>query len=719
MSTTSTAPEAAAPISGDAMLLKLRGISKTFGPVKALTRVDLDIAPGQATALVGDNGAGKSVTIKTISGLWAPDGGEMLWAGRPVQLEGPRDAEALGITTIYQDLALCDNLDIVQNMFLGHEPLRRRFLDEDAMEQAVRSTLRELSVKTIRSIRQPVGSLSGGQRQSVAVARALMGDAKLVVLDEPTAALGVAQTRMVLDLVRTLADRGVAVLMVSHNLNDVFSVADRITVLNLGRTVASGPASDFDTQIVVDYMTTGRSDRSVTTPEAAAASGNGLGPHARAVQPQSGPAPAEVEEHDEVASEQGAVRAGAPAELVVGPLSEWMRTWWQRARSGETGALPIVLGLVLIVIFFRIEQSQFLSSGNLVNLFVQAMSYVLLGAAEIFVLVLSEIDLSVGYVSAVGGFVIAELIASPVGLPWWLAVPGGLAITAAIGLLQGTIVTRLRVPSFVVTLGGLLVFNGVMIALANVDKTAVGGVINVSSSSAVYKLVNSNLSVAAGWIALAAAVGLYAAAALTRAARRRAKGLSAPPLGITLAQIGLTAVAGVVLVYFCTRNRGLLIPLKGVPAVIPIVGLVMVGYSLLLARTRLGRYMYAIGANPEAARRAGINVARIRTIAFMLAGLTAGMAGLVYLSRLGSIATDYDGGSVVLFGVASAVIGGASLFGGRGKPLHAVLGGFVIATVFNGLYLMGISAAGVDIATGIVLLLAATVDATLRRRARA
>jgi ABC-type sugar transport system ATPase subunit len=229
--------------------------------VRALSSVNLRIPPGQVTSLCGDNGAGKSVTIKTISGLWAPDGGELLWEGKPVHLHGPRDAEALGITTIYQDLALCDNLDIVQNMFLGHEPLRRRMLDEATMEAAARQTLKELSVKSVRSIRQPVASLSGGQRQSVAVAKAVMSKAKLVIMDEPTAALGVAQTRMVLDLIKTLAGRGVAVMVVSHNLNDIFEVADQIAVLYLGRLATQGPASDYDRSSVVDYMTTGASAR--------------------------------------------------------------------------------------------------------------------------------------------------------------------------------------------------------------------------------------------------------------------------------------------------------------------------------------------------------------------------------------------------------------------------------------------------------------------------
>jgi ABC-type sugar transport system ATPase subunit len=192
-----------------------------------------------------------------VSGLWPQDAGDIVWEGRTVHLNGPRDAEALGITTIYQDLALCDNLDIVQNMFLGHEPTRRGVLDEATMEKAATQTLKELSVKTVKSIRQPVASLSGGQRQSVAVAKAVMSDAKLVIMDEPTAALGVAQTQMVLELIKTLAGRGVAVMVVSHNLVDVFEVADRIAVLYLGRMAVAGPASEFDRQSAVEYMTTG------------------------------------------------------------------------------------------------------------------------------------------------------------------------------------------------------------------------------------------------------------------------------------------------------------------------------------------------------------------------------------------------------------------------------------------------------------------------------
>ncbi len=410
--------------------------------------------------------------------------------------------------------------------------------------------------------------------------------------------------------------------------------------------------------------------------------------------------------------------AAAP-EVLAGSFGEYARAYSRRIRGGESGALPILVGLVVIIIFFQIERSKFDSAGNIVNLLVQSSIYILLGAAEIFALVLSEIDLSAGWVLAVGGFTIAELIASPVNFPWWLGILGGIAVTALIGYVQGSLITRLRVPSFVVTLAGLLVFEGVAIELATVDKSAVGGVISVASSSPVYKLVNSNMSPALSWIVLVVVLVSFAAMSLSRAARRRSQGLTAPPLGVTALTVGLTAVGGILLVYVCNINRGLLISLKGVPWVVPFVGVVLLIYSIFLGRTRIGRYMYAIGANPEAARRAGINVPRIRRMAFTLSAMTAGLAGLVYASQLGSISTDVPGGNYTLYGVASAVIGGASLFGGRGKPLHALLGGLVIGVVFNGLALMGVSAAGEYIATGIVLLIAAAVDALVRRRGTA
>ena len=255
-----------APSNGDQPLLRLVGVGKNFGPVRALTDINLDVPVGQVTALVGDNGAGKSTLIKTISGIWQQDAGQILWQGRPVRLHSPKAATDLGIATVYQDLALADNLDIVQNMFLGREPVRHWVLDEVAMEKQAKRTLADLSVVTIRSVRQPVGSLSGGQRQAVAVAKAVLRQARLVIMDEPTAALGVTQTRVVLDLIKQLKSQGIAVLVISHNLSDVFEVADRVAVLRLGRMAGVGPLAQFDTESIVDLMTTGTSKRLAAVP---------------------------------------------------------------------------------------------------------------------------------------------------------------------------------------------------------------------------------------------------------------------------------------------------------------------------------------------------------------------------------------------------------------------------------------------------------------------
>lgn len=240
-------------------ILSLRGVNKSFGPVHVLKNVDLDVYAGRVTALVGDNGAGKSTLIKCIAGIYSPDGGDFLFDGNKVAIGGPREATELGIEVVYQDLALCDNLDIVHNMFLGREVKRGYVLNESNMESLARKTLDGLSVRTVKSIRQTVASLSGGQRQTVAIARAVLWNSKLVILDEPTAALGVAQTEQVLHLVRRLADNGLAVILISHNLVDVFEVADNIAALYLGTMAAQVNKSEVSTNQIIELITTGKS----------------------------------------------------------------------------------------------------------------------------------------------------------------------------------------------------------------------------------------------------------------------------------------------------------------------------------------------------------------------------------------------------------------------------------------------------------------------------
>jgi len=240
-------------------LLEVRGVDKRFGAVEALADVNFHVSPGQVMALVGDNGAGKSTLIKCVAGIYTIDSGEFLWEGKPVTIHGPKDSARLGIEVVYQDLALCDNLDVVENMYLGRETLSSlRRLDESRMEKQALETLAELSVTTIGSVRQPVATLSGGQRQSVAVAKSVLWNSKLVILDEPTAALGVAQTRQVLDLVRQLGEQGLAVILISHNMNDIFEVADNITVLRLGHNVGEFKTSETTQREVVEAITAGK-----------------------------------------------------------------------------------------------------------------------------------------------------------------------------------------------------------------------------------------------------------------------------------------------------------------------------------------------------------------------------------------------------------------------------------------------------------------------------
>jgi D-xylose transport system ATP-binding protein len=242
----------------DQPLLELRGVTKSFGSVQALTDVDLDVRAGEVMALVGDNGAGKSTLIKCVAGIYPMDGGEMLFDGQPVTIHGPKDAARLGIEVVYQDLALCDNLDVVQNMYLGRESSRFEILQEPPMEAKTRETLKSLRVTTIKSIRQPVATLSGGQRQSVAVARAVLWNSRLVILDEPTAALGVAQTEQVLSLVNRLAEQGLGVVLISHNLHDIFETATRISVLRLGRNAGLFERAKVTQEEVVHAITAGQ-----------------------------------------------------------------------------------------------------------------------------------------------------------------------------------------------------------------------------------------------------------------------------------------------------------------------------------------------------------------------------------------------------------------------------------------------------------------------------
>jgi D-xylose transport system permease protein len=405
-------------------------------------------------------------------------------------------------------------------------------------------------------------------------------------------------------------------------------------------------------------------------------------------------------------------------EVMANSLGEYARAWFQRIKNGESGALPVIIGLIAICVFFEAERSSFLHAGNLVNLFVAATIYILFGAAETFVLLLSEIDLSAGFGAAVGGLVMLELNATPVNFPWWLAIIGGIVVMIMIGALQGALIAFLGLPSFIVTLGGYLGLTGVLLELANIDKTAVGGVI--TTKGVISDIYSSHISPTVDWIIAIACVAVFAAIVLSRHRSRVSQGLNTAPLGVTVLGIVGVAIIAIVLTLIFNSNQGVgLTKITGMPYMIPITLVIIVICSLFMSKTRTGRYIYAVGNSPEAARRAGINVKWIIMLGFILSSVIAGFAGLLYASSEGSMSTDFNGGQDVLFAVAAAVIGGTSLFGGRGKIANALLGGLVVATVFDGLGLMGVTAAVQDMVTAVVLIAAVVLDALVRRRSSA
>ena len=419
--------------------------------------------------------------------------------------------------------------------------------------------------------------------------------------------------------------------------------------------------------------------------------------------------------------------AEIPPEILAQSLREYLRGWWLRVSSGNSGVLPVVLAIVIVAVVFEIvtPEHAFLRPSNLVYIFGLSTVYMVLAMAEIVVLLLGEIDLSVGAVALLGGVIAFKLVQQPgPAWPWWAAIVTALVGCGVIGALQGTLITRLKIPSFIVTLGGFLLFSGVIIiVLGGAD-----GFVSVSSTvpnqRVIYFLVQGVISPVAGWVALAVVVGAIGTTLWLRGAARRHHGLVAPPAGLTAIRIALLALAGVAVMVICTINRGTsVVTVEGIPWVIPIVLVVLSAWTVLLQRTRFGRYVYAIGGNPEAARRAGVSVAAVRTWAFVLCSATAGLGGILLGSFFfGQYSTNTeDPGQLVLYTVAAAVIGGTSLFGGRGKAIHGVLGGLLIGGIAYGVSLLELGELATPleyILPGGVLLAAVLVDVLSRRGAR-
>jgi D-xylose transport system permease protein len=413
--------------------------------------------------------------------------------------------------------------------------------------------------------------------------------------------------------------------------------------------------------------------------------------------------------------------AEVPPELVAQSLGQYLRAWWLRVRGGDSGVLPVILGLVVVAVAFQVQNSKFLSAQNLVNLFEQSTVYMLLAMAEIFALLLGEIDLSVGLVMGLGSVVVAELV-QPGGAnwPWWAAIIVTLLACAAVGAFQGTLVARFKMPSFIVTLGGLLILEGVAIIVLGGSLVGIGNS-QYSNERLLYDIFWGSFNPVVGWILLIVVVGAAGPLLWLRDARKRRRSLVAAPRSLTALKIALMAVAGAAVVAICNVNRAHFGTIDGVPFIIPIVLVVLGACTILLQRTRFGRYVYAIGGNAEAARRAGVRLTSIRVWSFALAGLISGIAGVLFASWQVSLTTNIikASNSYVLLAVTAAVIGGTSLFGGRGKTIHGVLGGLVIGGIYNGLYLLGVSSQWIDVVVAGVLLAAAIIDVLSRRGAPA
>ena len=385
-------------------------------------------------------------------------------------------------------------------------------------------------------------------------------------------------------------------------------------------------------------------------------------------------------------------------------LADYGRRWWAGVRTGDLGSLPIVVGLILIAIIFQSQNDRFLTAGNFVNLIVQMAAITIIGMGIVFVLLLGEIDLSVGYVSGVAG-VTTALLMNPDGHNVFGAGPAifvALVVGLAIGVGQGLIITKIGVPSFVVTLAGLLAWNGVVLLLIG-DKGTV-----IIQNSVVVGFANDFLPEATAWIVLAAGIALYAGILMNGDRTRKKAGLPTEPAALYALRVGGLAVAGIVVVGVANADRG-----------IPYVFLVITGlyilWTFVLNRTRFGRHIYAVGGSAEAARRAGINVDNVKIACFGICSMMAALGGIVLASRLRSIDTNSGGGTILLYSIAAAVIGGTSLFGGRGHIKSAVLGALVIASIDNGLGLLGLSSGTKFVITGLVLLAAVAVDSFSRR----
>ncbi|UUZ57941.1 ABC transporter permease subunit [Nocardioides sp. B-3] len=638
----------------------------------------MDVRAGEVVAPVGDNGAGKSTLVKVISGVYSPDEGDITFGGRKITVGGPSEARALGIATVFRDLALCDNLDVVANLFLGREKHRGGLIDEVHMEKEAWRLLRTLSAK-IPSVRIPIASLSGGQRQTVAIARSPVGNPKIVMLDEPTAAPGVAQTAEVLNLIERLRETGLG------RDPDQPQHGRRAGRGRPHRRAPPGPAT--------------RPSSASRTPPPRSSS-----PPSRAPPTTSCPhAPTGV---NSMADPSASTVAADPADerlIRTRGIAGYAHLFWNRLRSGELGSLPVVIGPVIICVGFYSAEPRFLSSRSLVSISQFAAPIGIIALGIVLVLLLGEIDLSVGSVSGFTAATMAVLLVEH-GQSMLVAILAAMAVGVAIGALYAVLYTRPGVPSFVFSLAGLLGFQGALLYVLGKN-----GTINLPSDSFSVQFTRFEfLSPTMSYVPVVLIGLLYAGSQLLTIRQRTAAELSTPPLALVLVKAGLLVVGLALLTYYVNIDRGW-------SYLWLFFVLLVVLMDLALRRTTQGRHVFAVGGNEEAARRSGIKVGRVYFSVFALCSMLAAVGGLLAAGLQTSVSRASGTTDTNLTAIAAAVIGGTSLFGGRGSAYSTMLGIIVLQAIQTGLNPVGVDSSVRFMVTGGVLLLAVAIDSVSRR----
>ena len=691
----------------DEPLLQLRDVNKSFGAVHVLQGVDLNVHAGRVTALVGDNGAGKSTLIKGIAGIHSFDSGEYLYDGEPVTVHSPKDSNALGIEVVYQDLALCDNLDVVHNMFLGREVKKNGVLDEVTMEKKAKETLAGLSVRTLKSVRTHVASLSGGQRQTVAIARAVLWNSRLVILDEPTAALGVAQTEQVLQA------RPPTRRQRPRRHPDQPQPQRRLR----GRRRHRRPLPRQD----------GRAGRREDGQERRC---DRADHHRAGAHPMSRPWPRSLtratrrESCHEHHLTCGADRCPPDPEPDVdeasaaATLKSSFNDYLERVKGGDVGSLPAVLGLVVLVVFFSILRPEtFTNSFNFANLINQSAAVMVIAMGLVFVLLLGEIDLAAGLHRRRVRRDARHRRDQP-----RLALVVGHHRRAAHRhghrrLLRAA--RRVRRDPFVRRDAG---------RVPRLPGRAAGHHRRRRHGRLPQREPPRDHEQEPAGLARMDACGSSAWRRTRSSPSARTRSCAGQSSSTTRRSLWLVKFLSpwpsspALAVWYLSRERSrnvIVVSLKGVPIVVVVLVVLLLVLTFMLSKTGWGRHVYAIGGNAEAARRAGIDVRMVRLSCFAMCSTVAAIAGILLGSRNNSITPATGGGVTLLLAVGAAVIGGTSLFGGKGKISDAVIGGLVVAVIQNGMLLLDQPAGNVYIVTGLVLLVAASVDALSRRRAAA